>query len=127
MYNTPPVMCVFTMLETMKWVKAEGGVKEMEKRNIKKANLLYEEINRNKLFAGTADADSRSRMNVTFVMKPEYAALEKPFLDLASSRGMIGIKGHRSVGGFRASLYNALPLESIITLVDCMKDFEANN
>ncbi len=127
MYNTPPVVCIYTILETLKWVKAEGGLAAMEKRNTAKANLLYEELERNKLFVGAAEADSRSRMNVTFVMKPEYAELEKPFLEFASSRGMVGLKGHRSVGGFRASLYNALELESVQALVACMKEFEASH
>jgi phosphoserine aminotransferase len=127
MYNTPPVVCVFTMLETLKWVKAEGGVKEMNKRNDAKANLLYAELERNKLINPVAETDSRSRMNVTFVLKPEYAELESELLSFAKSRGMEGIKGHRSVGGFRASLYNALPLESVQALVDCLKDFEKSH
>ena len=127
MYNTPPVVCVFTMLETLKWVKAQGGVKEMEKRDIEKANLLYAELERNKLINPVAEIDSRSRMNVTFVLKPEYAELEKDLLDFAKARGMEGIKGHRSVGGFRASLYNALPLDSVQALVDCLKDFEKSH
>jgi phosphoserine aminotransferase len=127
MYNTPPVVAVFTLLETLKWVKAEGGLKEMNKRADARANLLYAELERNKLLQPVAETDSRSRMNVTFVMKPEYAELEKELLDTAKARGMEGIKGHRSVGGFRASLYNALPLESVQALVDCLKDFEKSH
>ncbi len=127
MYNTPPVVAVFTMLETLKWVKAEGGLEEMNRRADARANLLYAELERNKMLQPVAQEDSRSRMNVTFVLKPEYAELEKDLLALAKERGMEGIKGHRSVGGFRASLYNALPLESVQALVDCLKDFEKSH
>lgn len=127
MYNTPPVVCVYTTLQTLEWVKAEGGVAEMEKRNIEKAKMLYDELERNKLFTATAEEGSRSRMNVTFVMTPEYAALEKPFLEFVTGRGLIGLKGHRSVGGFRASLYNALAIDGVKALVDAMKEFEAQN
>ncbi len=124
MYNTPPVVCIFAALQTLKWLKAMGGVTAMEKRAIAKSNALYEEIERNKLFVGTAEESSRSRMNITFVMKPDYAELEKDFLALAAERGIVGIKGHRSVGGFRASNYNALPEESMQVLIDAMQDFE---
>jgi phosphoserine aminotransferase len=127
MFNTPPVVCVYTVLQTLNWVKDQGGVKEMDKRNDAKSKLLYDELDHNKLFVGTVEKEDRSRMNVTFVMKPEYAELEKEFLDFATGRGMVGIKGHRSVGGFRASLYNALPLESVQALVDCMKEFEKSH
>ena len=127
MYNTPPVVCVFTLLETLRWVKAEGGVKEMERRNKEKADLLYAELDRNKMVMGTAVPDSRSRMNVTFVMRTEYAGLEKELLTCTKEKGMEGIKGHRSVGGFRASLYNALPLDSVKALVECLKDFEKSH
>jgi phosphoserine aminotransferase len=96
----------------------------MEKKNIAKAELLYNEIDRNKLFVGTAAKEDRSRMNVCFVMNPEYQELEAEFLKFASDRGMVGIKGHRSVGGFRASIYNALPIESVHALIDCMQEFE---
>ena len=89
--------------------------------------MLYDEIDRNKLFAGTAAKEDRSLMNITFVMAPEYAELEKPFLDFATSRGMIGIKGHRSVGGFRASTYNALPVDSVKALIETMQEFEKMN
>ncbi len=126
MYNTPPVFAIYTALQTMKWLKNLGGVEEMQKRNQQKAAVLYEEIDRNKLFVATIpEPDDRSIMNVCFVMKSEYQDLEKEFLTLATERGMVGIKGHRDVGGFRASLYNALPLESVQALVDCMKEFAA--
>jgi len=127
MFNTPPVVCVYTTLQTLEWVKAEGGVTAMEKRNAEKADLLYAELERNKLFKPAVEMDSRSRMNVTFVMQPDYAGLEKAFLDFTVERGLIGLKGHRSVGGFRASLYNALSIEGVQALVDAMKDFEAKN
>jgi phosphoserine aminotransferase len=124
LYNTPPVVPVYACLQTLKWLKAMGGVAEMEKRNIKKANLLYDEIERNPLFMSTIpDPSDRSLMNISFVMKPEYKELEPSFQEFATSRGMVGIKGHRSVGGFRASLYNAMPIESVQALVDTMKEF----
>lgn len=124
MYNTPPVLPLYTAMETLRWLKANGGLAEMEKRNIEKANLLYNEIDRNPLFVGTAALEDRSRMNICFVMQPEYAHLEADFQKFATERGMVGIKGHRSVGGFRASTYNALPLESVQALVNCMQEFE---
>jgi phosphoserine aminotransferase len=124
LFNTPPVLPIYSALETLRWVKSIGGLKEMEKRNIRKAALLYDEIDRNSLFVGTATKEDRSRMNICFVMKPEYADLEGEFLKFATERGMVGIKGHRSVGGFRASTYNALPIESVQALVDCMQAFE---
>lgn len=124
MFNTPPVLPIYSALETLRWIKANGGVAAMEKRNIEKADLLYSEIDRNKLFVGTAAKEDRSRMNICFVMNSEYADLEAEFQKFATERGMVGIKGHRSVGGFRASTYNALPLESVQALVDCMQEFE---
>lgn len=100
----------------------------MQKINQEKADLLYNEIDRNKLFRGTVTNPAhRSLMNVCFVMKDEYKDLETSFQEFASSRGMVGIKGHRSVGGFRASLYNALSKESVLALVDTMKEFEKKN
>ena len=123
-FNTPPVICIFAALQTLKWLKANGGVAEMEKRAIAKSSALYDEIERNKLFVGTAEESSRSRMNITFVMTPEYAELEKEFLAFATEKGIMGIKGHRSVGGFRASNYNALPAESMQVLIDAMQSFE---
>ena len=127
MFNTPPVVPIFCALQTLKWIKAQGGVKEMERRAIERADLLYAEIDRNKMFRGTAAKEDRSLMNICFVMADEYKDLEADFLKFATERGMSGIKGHRSVGGFRASCYNAMPLEGVQALVDCMKDFEANH
>ena len=124
MFNTPPVVCVYTALQTLLWVKEMGGVKAMEQRAIEKSTMLYDEIDRNKLFVGTVQPEDRSRMNICWVMKPEYAELEKEFDQFASARGMVGIKGHRSAGGFRASNYNALPVESMRALIDCMQEFE---
>ena len=124
MYNTPPVLPVFTALQTLKWIKANGGVAGMQKRNQEKAAILYQEIDRNKLFKGTAATEDRSLMNVCFVMADGFQELEKEFLEFAQSKGMVGMKGHRSVGGFRASIYNAMPKESVQALVDCMKEFE---
>lgn len=127
MFNTPPVVPIFCALQTLKWIKAQGGVKEMERRAIERADLLYTEIDRNKMFRGTAAKEDRSLMNICFVMADEYKDLEADFLKFATERGMSGIKGHRSVGGFRASCYNAMPLEGVQALVDCMKEFEANH
>ncbi len=125
MFNTPPVLPVFAALKTLEWLKSKGGVKEMQKINEAKAKLLYDEIERNKLFTATVtDHEDRSLMNVCFVMSDNYKELEKEFAAYAKSQGMIGIEGHRSVGGFRASLYNALPYESVEALVKTMKDFE---
>ena len=127
MFNTPPVLPIFVMHETLKWVKAQGGVEAMYKINKKKAETLYNEIDRNSMFVGTAVKEDRSMMNVCFVMAPGHKELEKPFLDFATERGMVGIKGHRSVGGFRASIYNACPQESVDALVACMQEFEKNH
>lgn len=127
MFNTPPVVPIFCALQTLKWIKAQGGVKEMERRAIERADLLYAEIDRNKMFRGTAAKEDRSLMNICFVMADEYKDLEADFLKFATERGMSGIKGHRSVGGFRASCYNAMPLEGVQALVECMKEFEANH
>ena len=127
MFNAPPVVPIFCALQTLKWIKAQGGVKEMERRAIERADLLYAEIDRNKMFRGTAAKEDRSLMNICFVMADEYKDLEADFLKFATERGMSGIKGHRSVGGFRASCYNAMPLEGVQALVDCMKEFEANH
>lgn len=124
MFNTPPVVPIFCALQTLKWIKAQGGVKEMERRAKERAELLYGEIDRNKLFRGTAEKEDRSLMNICFVMNDEYKDLEAEFLKFATEKGMSGIKGHRSVGGFRASCYNAMPIEGVQALVDCMKEFE---
>jgi phosphoserine aminotransferase len=128
MYNTPPVFAVFAAQQTLLWLKDLGGVKVMQKKNAEKAAILYNEIDRNKLFVPTVlDPDDRSVMNICFVMAPEYKELEQPFADFAKSKGMVGITGHRSVGGFRASTYNALPMESVEELVSVMKEFELKN
>lgn len=127
MFNTPPVFTVFAAQQTLKWLKDLGGVKAMQKRNIEKAKILYDEIDRNKLFVPTIkDPEDRSLMNICFVMADQYKELEKEFADYAKSKGMLGIEGHRSVGGFRASTYNALPKESVQALVDVMKEFESH-
>ena len=125
MYNTPPVFPIFVMKETLQWVKDLGGVEAVYKMNKAKAEVLYAEIDRNSLFVGTAAKEDRSLMNVCFVMAPGYEDLQDEFMAFAKERGMVGIKGHRSVGGFRASIYNACPAESVQALVDCMKEFEA--
>ena len=124
MFNTPPVIPIYAAYHTLTWLKESGGVEEMYKRNVEKAAILYDEIDRNKLFRGTVAKEDRSLMNICFVMNDEYKELEKPFDTFAASKGMLGIKGHRSVGGFRASTYNALPKESVIELVKAMQEFE---
>ncbi len=127
MFNTPPVLPIYSALQTLKYYKSLGGIREIEKFDLAKAAKLYDAIDSSKMFVGTAAEEDRSIMNVCFVMKPEYAELEKEFSEFAASQGMVGIKGHRSVGGFRASLYNALPMESVDALVACMKEFEAKH
>ena len=124
MFNTPPVLPIYTALQTLKWLKAQGGLAEIEKKNIAKAELLYNAIDNSKMFVGTAAKEDRSLMNICFVMKDEYKDLEADFMKFATEKGMVGIKGHRSVGGFRASTYNALPIESVQALVDCIQEFE---
>jgi phosphoserine aminotransferase len=127
MFNTPPCLPIFTVKETLKWIKELGGVKVMEEMNKKKANLLYDAIDNSKMFVGTVEKDSRSRMNICFVMKEQYKDKEEAFMEFAKGKGMVGIKGHRSVGGFRASCYNALPIESVQALIDAMHEFEKAN
>jgi len=124
MFNTPPVLPIFSSLQTLKYYKQLGGVAAIEKINIEKADMLYDEIDRNKLFAGTAAVDDRSRMNVCFVMADNYKELEAEFNSFASAKGMLGLKGHRSVGGFRASIYNAMPKSSVEALIEAMREFE---
>jgi len=124
MFNTPPCVPIYAALQTLKYYKELGGIKAMQKANEAKASLLYDEIDRNKLFKGTAAVEDRSLMNVCFVMNDEYSELEAEFAQFATSKGMVGIKGHRSVGGFRASIYNAMQLEGVQALVDAMKEFE---
>lgn len=127
MFNTPPVFSIFVMHETLKWLKSLGGVEAIYKINKEKAGLLYDEIDRNKMFVGTAAKEDRSLMNVCFVMSEAYKDKEAAFLEFAKARGMVGIKGHRSVGGFRASIYNACPKEAVEALIESMKEFEKLN
>lgn len=124
MFNTPPVFPIYVMNETLKWLKGMGGVEAIHKIDVKKAELLYSEIDRNPLFVGTAAVEDRSIMNVCFVMAPGYEALQDEFLAFSKTRNIVGIKGHRSVGGFRASIYNACTVEDVQALVDCMQEFE---
>jgi len=125
MFNTPPTVAVYACLQTLKRFKDMGGVVEIQKKNIEKAQVLYDEIDRNPLFKGNVkNEEDRSVMNVTFIMNDEYKELEKNFLTFIEDKNIVGVKGHRSVGGFRASIYNAQPLESIQTLVAAMKEFE---
>jgi len=125
MLNTPPVFSIYVSMLNLRWLKAKGGIEVIEKENIIKARTLYDEIERNPFFKSTAEPEDRSRMNVTFVMNS--AEQEAAFLALAKERNLIGIKGHRSVGGFRASIYNALTISSINALVDTMREFEEKN
>jgi phosphoserine aminotransferase len=122
MLNTPPVFAIYVSMLTLKWLKELGGIDAIEKINKQKAEMLYNEIDSSAIFKGTAAKEDRSKMNVCFVMNE--ASLEKSFLDFADQHHLYGIKGHRSVGGFRASIYNALPLSSVKYLVDVMKEFE---
>ena len=124
MFNTPPVFSIFVMNETLKWLRSIGGVDAIYKINLEKARILYDEIDRNSLFVGTAEKEDRSIMNVCFVMAPGHEDLQDEFFAFAKDKGMVGIKGHRSVGGFRASIYNACSLEDVQALVDCMQEFE---
>lgn len=125
MYNTPPVFAIYVSMLTLRWLKAKGGIDAMQKENDAKAAALYEEIDRNPLFKAVAAKEDRSKMNVCFVM--ENAELEKPFLKFCDEKGIVGIKGHRSVGGFRASIYNALPITSVHVLIDAMQEFAEKN
>jgi phosphoserine aminotransferase len=128
MFNTPPTVPVYAALMTLRWLKENGGIQEMEKKNIAKAGLLYDELDRNKMFVpNIPNPEDRSRMNVTFVMASGYEEFEKEFLEIAAAHNIVGIKGHRSVGGFRASIYNAMPIESVGVLVEAMKEFEAKH
>ena len=127
MFNTPPVVPIYSALETLRWIKKNGGVEAMDKLAQQRAEIVYGEIDRNKMFRGTANVEDRSVMNLCFVMADEYKELEKDFLDFAVSKGMVGVKGHRSVGGFRASCYNAQTIEGCNALVACMKEFESNH
>ncbi|MCD8235605.1 MAG: 3-phosphoserine/phosphohydroxythreonine transaminase [Prevotellaceae bacterium] len=124
MFNTPPVVPIYCAMQNLRWIKSQGGVKEMDRRANERANILYSEIDRNRLFRGTANEEDRSVMNLCFVMKDEYKELEADFLKFATDCGMVGVKGHRSVGGFRASCYNAMSVEGVKALVECMQQFE---
>ncbi|MBR5138000.1 MAG: 3-phosphoserine/phosphohydroxythreonine transaminase [Alistipes sp.] len=124
MFNTPPVFPIYVLRETLKWLKAEGGVEVIHRRNEAKAAKLYAEIDRNSLFRGTVAEEDRSSMNICFVMSEGNEALASEFMAFAKERGMVGIKGHRLVGGFRASCYNACPMEAVEALVACMQEFE---
>lgn len=125
MFNTPPVFSIFVMNETLKWLKGIGGVEAIQKVNQEKADILYNEIDRNSMFIGTAAKKDRSLMNVCFVMAPGHEDLQDEFMAFAKEHGMVGIKGHRSVGGFRASIYNACKKENVEALVACMQEFES--
>ena len=127
MFNTPPVLPIYAAMQTLRWLKELGGLSAMQKMNEEKAAILYDAIDNSKLFKGTAAKEDRSLMNVCFVMKDEYKDLEPEFLKFATERGMSGIKGHRSIGGYRASIYNAMPKEGVQALVDCMKEFEKDH
>lgn len=127
MFNTPPVFPIFVMNETLKWLKSIGGIDAIHAIDVKKAETLYAEIDRNSLFTGTAAKEDRSIMNVCFVMAPGYENLQDEFMEYAKTCGMVGIKGHRSVGGFRASIYNACTQEDVEALVKCMQDFEKSH
>ena len=127
MFNTPPVFPIYVLMETLRWLKSIGGVPEIYRRNKEKAALLYDEIDRNPLFRGTVDKQDRSLMNICFVMADGYEELAPEFMEFTKERGIVGIKGHRLVGGFRASCYNALPIESVRVLVECMQEFAAKH
>ncbi len=125
MFNTPPVVPIYCALETLRWIKKSGGVEAMDKKAIERAKIIYDEIDRNRLFRGTVKEEDRSLMNICFVMNEDFAELEKPFMEFATQKGMVGIKGHRDVGGFRASCYNAMSIEGAEAFAACMKEFEA--
>ena len=126
MFNTPPVVPIYAAMQTLRWIKSKGGVSAMYKINKEKAALLYDEIDRNPVFKGTCAIEDRSIMNVCFVMTPEYEGNEANFIEFAKERGLYELKGHRSVGGFRASIYNAMPVEGVQALVNAMQEFEKN-
>lgn len=121
MFNTPPVFAVYVSMLTLRWIKNNGGLAAMEKRNREKADIIYKELDENPIFYGTAEKEDRSDMNVTFLLKD--SSLDEEFLNITKGEGISGIKGHRSVGGFRASIYNAMPVESVKTLVEVMQEF----
>jgi phosphoserine aminotransferase len=122
-FNTPPVFPIYVAMLTLRWLKGNGGLSAMADRNAAKAKLLYDAIDSNPNFKGVVNEEDRSNMNITFVLtNPD---LEATFLEMATAAGIVGIKGHRSVGGFRASIYNAMPIESVQVLVDVMDQFSS--
>ena len=123
MYNTPPVFPIYVSMLTLRWIKKSGGLKAMQRRAKARAALLYTEVDQNPLFKGTTAVEDRSLMNACFVMEDKYATLEDDFQKVCKVNGIVGLKGHRSVGGFRASMYNALPKSSVEVLVSLMRDF----
>lgn len=124
MFNTPPVFPIYVLNETLKWLKSIGGINEIYRRNVEKATMLYDEIDRNSLFRPTVEREDRSNMNICFVMTEGNEDLAPEFLEYAKGKGMVGIKGHRLVGGFRASCYNAVTKEDVEALIECMQEFE---
>lgn len=127
MYNTPPCINIFAVKETLKWVKEMGGVEAMEKLAIERADMIYNELERSKVFRPVVKEGSRSRMNIPFLLREGYEALEKEFLDFAKTKNLVGLKGHRSVGGFRASTYNSCTIEDVKVLVNAMQEFESKH
>ena len=127
MFNTPPVVPIYTAMENLRWIKANGGVEAMEKLAIERADMLYAELERSKVFRPVVKEGSRSRMNIPFLLREGYESLEKEFLDFAKTKNLVGLKGHRSVGGFRASTYNACTIEDVKALVAAMQEFEAKH
>ncbi|MAM04529.1 MAG: 3-phosphoserine/phosphohydroxythreonine aminotransferase [Flavobacteriales bacterium] len=125
MFNTPPVFAIYVSMLTLRWLDKLGGIDTIEKRNIEKAKILYKEIDRNELFVGTAEIEDRSNMNICFLLKENK--LEKKFNKMCDEKGISGIIGHRSVGGYRASIYNAMPIESVKELINLMKKLEDEN
>lgn len=121
LYNTPPVFSIYVCMATLEWLKSIGGVNAIEKINTQKADLFYGEVDNNPLFTGTCAVEDRSHMNACFLLKDP--SQDDAFLQATKEAGIVGIKGHRSVGGFRASMYNALPIESVKVLTEVMKDF----
>jgi phosphoserine aminotransferase len=122
MFNTPPVFPVYASMLTLRWLKQNGGINNIEIKNQEKADLIYNEIDRNSLFAGTAHIEDRSNMNATFALT--NGDVKETFDSMLQEANISGLKGHRSVGGYRASMYNALPLESVNVLVEVMKELE---
>lgn len=125
MYNTPPCVNIFGVKETLKWIKEMGGVKVMEERAIERANAIYNELENSKVFRPVVKEGSRSRMNIPFLLRDGYESLEKEFLDFCKTKNIVGVKGHRSVGGFRASTYNACTMDDVNALISAMREFEA--